>query len=115
SREDLSRAAAAVAAGCVKCHDVERGRLMPVTAARPRLSHAAFSHAPHTGRVACGTCHQDIARSTLASDANVPAISTCATCHGTRAAPARCITCHRYHPPQGPEGGSVSWTVAGRF
>ncbi|MEO8519743.1 MAG: cytochrome c3 family protein [Acidobacteriota bacterium] len=115
SREDLSRAAAAVAAGCVKCHDVERGWLMPVTAARPRLSHAAFSHAPHTDRVACGTCHQDITRSTLASDANVPAISTCATCHGTRAAPARCITCHRYHPPQGPEGGSVSWTVAGRF
>jgi hypothetical protein len=113
--DDVRRTAAALAAACVKCHELDRLRLSPVVAAQPRLAAARFSHAPHVERLECTSCHKTTERSTLASDVNLPKISTCQTCHGQRTAPGTCVTCHTYHPPHAGVAVERAWTFPASF
>ena len=113
--DDVRRTAAALTAGCVKCHELDRLRLSPVMAAQPRLAAARFSHEPHVARLACTSCHTTTERSTLASDVNLPGISTCQSCHGQRTAPGSCVACHIYHPPDAGGTRAQAWTFAASF
>jgi hypothetical protein len=97
SPETARRTFAALAAGCVKCHDVDRFRLAPVRAAQRALSAASFSHVPHVTRRECTACHTTVPQSVLASDVHLPGIATCQACHARKVAPDTCVTCHRYH------------------
>lgn len=94
----------AVAAPCVKCHVVDKGRLAPVVAARRVMTRANFVHEPHVLAVQgdCLRCHPTIPASKLSKDINFKGLASCQECHGSGAVGSECLTCHRYHPPAVP-------------
>jgi hypothetical protein len=85
---------------CLKCHqyDPSGARMAPVRIAEPVMPRSIFNHAPHTTQTACETCHGSTLTSKLATDINVPGVTSCTTCHAPSRAKAECETCHVYHP-----------------
>ena len=70
-----------------------------MTAARPTLTAATFTHAPHvnTLRQACESCHETTERSGRAAELNLPHVNRCQSCHGvTPGASTSCMSCHVY-------------------
>jgi Cytochrome c7 and related cytochrome c len=79
---------------CASCHP--EGTDARVAMPPP---HLRFDHAAHVGRgVACTRCHADVARTDLATRAQLPRMELCLGCHdsgrGRLHAASRCATCH---------------------
>ncbi|MEP7364149.1 MAG: cytochrome c3 family protein [Acidobacteriota bacterium] len=55
-----------------------------------------FSHAAHVtdGKIACGTCHGDMASMPLTTKARVLNMKDCMDCHAEHGAPNGCDSCH---------------------
>ena len=81
-------------AGCLACHTVltASGQTQRPTMPTPRLR---FSHSLHHARgIACETCHRDMNRVVVATNAQLPSEATCLECHDGKQATARCSACH---------------------
>ena len=59
-----------------------------------------FSHRRHHGkaRIACETCHGDVAAQDVVSKAKSIAMPACQSCHDARKANNNCDACHVPHP-----------------
>jgi len=82
--------------GCLLCHDVDRGRIVPPAVPVRWLDRALFDHHTHAFE-ACDRCH-DMSENQKAEDSGLPGIVTCRTCHQPEGARITCVTCHPYHP-----------------
>jgi hypothetical protein len=83
---------------CARCHH-EPILLLAVgsiPSLAPTFGTARFSHRPHRMLV-CEACHEDVDRSSAASDLLMPKKRICAHCHRADLPSARCVTCHAYH------------------
>jgi len=85
---------------CLACHRLngDATALRPVTASRPFLTSATFTHKPHLLQAKCESCHAAVAKSNAGPDVNLPAVASCQSCHNDSQARADCGSCHRYHP-----------------
>jgi len=103
---------------CVECHEDEEDTMAETPNGRrildhilakkqlwwPQLyklpDHVVFSHRRHValGKIACDTCHGDMASSTTLPDRPVEATLTmdgCMDCHTRKEAELDCFACHR--------------------
>lgn len=98
-------------AGCVSCHEVERGddewTVAPVKLVRDWFPAARFDHRPHLNPGAradgetCLGCHEATA-SSHSEDILMPGIDNCVTCHAEdrpRSVALQCVDCHSFHRP----------------
>ncbi len=61
----------------------------------PPQSHVRFEHAPHIrAKVACSTCHGNLAEQTVARRAVNMNMAFCVNCHKEKQASNDCLTCH---------------------
>jgi hypothetical protein len=97
SADEALAAITSLAGPCLKCHELDGARLLPVAQHRA-LPAATFSHKPHVLQAACVSCHQNATTSKLSSDVLLPAISSCESCHAPGKVRSDCVTCHTYHP-----------------
>ena len=97
---------------CNKCHAVENPQARTPTIARVAiphvwLPHGLFSHRSHR-LFECASCHDDVTKSKVATDANLPSITVCQQCHratvqaaaeplSQHSATTDCVSCHEYH------------------
>ena len=60
-----------------------------------REAHVRFNHAPHIrAKVACATCHGDVANQTVAERVVDHNMGFCVNCHTQKNASNDCLTCH---------------------
>ena len=58
-------------------------------------AHVKFQHEPHyRAGISCATCHDDVAKMTVAKPAVTHNMGTCLTCHRQRNGPQDCAACH---------------------
>jgi hypothetical protein len=58
-------------------------------------AHVRFNHAPHVrAKVACATCHGDLATQTVAERVVDHTMGFCVNCHQANKASNDCLTCH---------------------
>ena len=57
--------------------------------------HVRFNHAPHVrAKVACATCHGDVAKQAVAERVVDHTMGFCVNCHQAKKASNDCLTCH---------------------
>ena len=97
---------------CMGCHNTiatDRPRIQRITQMRKegvdlawqrvfgytQQAHVKFNHAPHIRKkIACETCHGNIAQQTVAQRNVELTMGMCVNCHRERNAPTDCLTCH---------------------
>ena len=97
---------------CMICHEAiatDRPRIRQITAMRDKGidlawqrvygfaadDHVRFNHAPHIrAKVACTTCHGDLASQTVAEPVVNHTMGFCVNCHMERKASVDCLVCH---------------------
>jgi predicted CXXCH cytochrome family protein len=103
--------------GCVECHDLAGGKIVPVPDHTVWFTHAKFNHASHRG-VSCASCHPNTGAA-FAPGGNViekeplqiTGVKSCQVCHSPNGTTVKtqeatfvgggmrhdCVECHRYH------------------
>ena len=92
------KAAFPKAAQCTVCHNGAEWKAPEIPSQRvyQQRDFVVFSHARHVtaGKVACATCHGEVAQADVVTLAVEHTMKNCMACHKERAASNACNVCH---------------------